>query len=133
MERRHFFKKVLSWVFYIAGTALVAYPALSFITFKRTREKKVTFSQQDTQADTLFKEGIYLVNEDGRRRALSGRCTHLGCFLNYDQLSETFRCPCHGSIFDRKGRRISGPAKIDLTEIPTSEMKNGDLLVTLKQ
>ena len=38
------------------------------------------------------------------------RCTHLGCALIYNKEEETFECPCHGSIYNKEGKVIIGPA-----------------------
>ncbi len=47
----------------------------------------------------------------GQFRALSARCTHLGCVVQYqDSPSPHFGCNCHGSQFDMNGVNISGPA-----------------------
>jgi Rieske Fe-S protein len=50
-----------------------------------------------------------------RRSAL---CTHMGCALSWNALDGTFDCGCHGSVFDGKGRVCSGPAVVDLEELP---------------
>ena len=39
--------------------------------------------------------------------------------LQWNPMDKTFDCPCHGSIFDRYGRCINGPAKADLSPVPT--------------
>lgn len=39
------------------------------------------------------------------------RCTHLGCALIYNKEEETYECPCHGSIYNKEGKVIAGPAK----------------------
>ncbi len=54
----------------------------------------------------------------GKLVAVSGRCTHSGCELMSDP--EGFGCPCHGSRFDRRGRRLEGPATVDL---PTAAVR----------
>ena len=45
---------------------------------------------------------------DGSFRALSSRCTHLGCQVRPTRRFLT--CPCHGSTFDMEGRVVRGPA-----------------------
>lgn len=42
------------------------------------------------------------------------RCTHLGCGLVYNEKEGIYECPCHGSIYDRNGNLVEGPAKKDL-------------------
>jgi len=41
-------------------------------------------------------------------------CSHLGCELSWNNLEETWDCPCHGSRFDKNGNRIYGPAIDDI-------------------
>lgn len=56
--------------------------------------------------------------EEDRYEALSGVCTHQGCVV--DPVGEEFRCPCHGSTFDRAGSRTSGPAREPLEHFGVS-------------
>lgn len=35
--------------------------------------------------------------------ALSAACTHLGCTVQWQKVTQEFVCPCHGSIFDATG------------------------------
>ncbi|MGH2592478.1 MAG: ubiquinol-cytochrome c reductase iron-sulfur subunit [Anaerolineae bacterium] len=39
-------------------------------------------------------------------------CTHLGCLYKFEQSTERFECPCHGSKFHQDGTKIlqEGPA-----------------------
>ena len=37
-------------------------------------------------------------------------CTHLGCIYAWNQSSNRFECPCHGSKYRLDGRRIQSPA-----------------------
>jgi len=127
MERRRFIKKGLSWVAYILGAAALAYPVFSFMRFKKTRKKKIVFHPDEQLAAANFKEGIYLIKKGADFKALSARCTHLGCTINYDAVSRQFKCPCHGSLFAISGKWISGPAKKDLISIPVKRGANGDL------
>lgn len=39
------------------------------------------------------------------------RCAHLGCVLKFNPIEKTWECPCHGSLYDREGNLLYGPAQ----------------------
>jgi Rieske Fe-S protein len=41
--------------------------------------------------------------------AVTSRCAHVGCPVNYVPAAESFVCPCHGGVYDFRGIRIGGP------------------------
>jgi menaquinol-cytochrome c reductase iron-sulfur subunit len=41
--------------------------------------------------------------------AVSTRCAHLGCPVNFVAASRSFVCPCHGGVYDFEGKVIGGP------------------------
>ena len=49
-------------------------------------------------------------DDDGRLHTVSPRCTHLGCFVDWNTAERSWDCPCHGSRFDPDGRVLQGPA-----------------------
>lgn len=59
------------------------------------------------------KMGVYK-DEQGRVYAVSPRCPHLGCQVEWNPDEKSWDCPCHGSRFDKFGRRLDGPAQDDL-------------------
>lgn len=49
-------------------------------------------------------------DEDGEVHALSARCTHLGCLVDFNAAERSWDCPCHGSRFGIDGEILQGPA-----------------------
>jgi glycine/D-amino acid oxidase-like deaminating enzyme/nitrite reductase/ring-hydroxylating ferredoxin subunit len=47
---------------------------------------------------------------DGTLRAVSARCTHLGCIVDWNPAERSWDCPCHGSRFAPDGEVLQGPA-----------------------
>lgn len=77
--------------------------------------------QFQTGSVTAFRRGqFYLVRlEDGGFLALSRKCTHLGCTVNWRDDEQQFVCPCHASVFDTTGSVLTAPAPrpLDMYEI----------------
>jgi nucleotide-binding universal stress UspA family protein/nitrite reductase/ring-hydroxylating ferredoxin subunit len=53
-------------------------------------------------------------DEDGSVVALSPRCAHMGCTVDWNGVERTWDCPCHGSRYTKEGDLIQGPAKTGL-------------------
>jgi cytochrome b6-f complex iron-sulfur subunit len=51
---------------------------------------------------------VAVIREAGEIYALSLVCTHLGCTVAVTP--KELVCPCHGSVFDRQGNVVEGPA-----------------------
>ncbi|MCI8514282.1 MAG: FAD-dependent oxidoreductase [Lachnospiraceae bacterium] len=56
--------------------------------------------------------GLFFPKIGRKNAAYSGgkKCSHLGCKLTWNEEEGVYECPCHGSRFDKNGRRLSGPA-----------------------
>lgn len=73
---------------------------------------------------------FYVVRlEDGGFLAIYRRCTHLGCSVPYDQASQEFVCPCHGSAFTMEGDVKNPPAVRPLDIFAVTITEEGDLVV----
>ncbi len=70
---------------------------------------------------------VAVVRDGGRYHALSLVCTHLGCTV--EVTPKTVICPCHGSVFDRSGRVVRGPADRPLERYEVED--RGDCLAVL--
>lgn len=53
---------------------------------------------------------FWLIHNDDGVLALYWKCVHLGCTVPWNDTEGQFHCPCHGSIYDRKGVLLAGPA-----------------------
>ena len=57
--------------------------------------------------------------QTGHFLGFSAVCTHAGCTVGYNESTDTFNCPCHGSIYNAStGAVIQGPAPLPLPSIP---------------
>jgi cytochrome b6-f complex iron-sulfur subunit len=66
--------------------------------------------------------------EGGGFRAFSAVCTHQGCLVSPSAAG--FRCPCHGSTYDREGRNTGGPAQRPLAQF-AAERRGGNVVLVL--
>lgn len=81
---------------------------------------------------TAFRGGrFYLARlEDGGFIALSIRCTHLGCSINWEDEKKSFVCPCHSSAFLINGEVKNPPAPSALDYFPII-IRNGLVMVDI--
>lgn len=56
-----------------------------------------------------FIKGYMNINNKENKN-ISKICPHVGCKLIYNEVENTWDCPCHGSRFNNDGNIISGPA-----------------------
>ena len=67
--------------------------------------------------------------ENGIFQTISAVCTHLRCIVKWSETNKNFECPCHGSIFDGKGRIIGGPAPTPLDWYEITLGEDGKLFI----
>ena len=65
----------------------------------------------------------------GTLLALSARCTHHGCIVDWDQADHLFVCPCHHGQFDPTGKNIAGPPPSPLPAYTTKVDNKGNVLI----
>jgi menaquinol-cytochrome c reductase iron-sulfur subunit len=60
--------------------------------------------------------------------AISSRCAHVGCPVDFKAAAAVFICPCHGGVYDFRGLRIGGPPPRPLDRFFT-RTRNGQVEV----
>lgn len=135
MSRREFL--TLAWGISLAG--LFGQAGLAFLQFFRPRLAPGGFGG-DVVAGSVEEFAVgevsYILRgrtyisrlEDGGFLAFWQRCTHLGCTVPWREDEGVFHCPCHSSLFDRKGEVLGGPAPRPLDLFPL-RAEEGQLVI----
>jgi len=77
----------------------------------------------------LQDQQVYIVRTSSGFYAVSAVCTHLGCVTQWKADANRIACPCHGSKFQRDGKKIEGPAPRPLPHYSITLTADGELLV----
>lgn len=127
-NRRSLLAKASQGVGILAILSLLL-PVFRFLGFKVPPKPKLVHVKKPLKPGGFIVEAEFIIfdNETGPI-AVSRKCTHLGCKLNYHELEKKLICPCHKSIFDIYGKRLDGPAQKDLAVFQVS--KTGDKITT---
>lgn len=72
---------------------------------------------------------FYIINNDDGALALYWKCPHLGCTVPWNEGAGQFQCPCHGSIYDRFGILLAGPAPRPMDLMPITVQPDGTVIV----
>lgn len=71
---------------------------------------------------------FWLSRVEGGLIALYWKCPHLGCTVPWNEAEGLFHCPCHGSMYDRTGQNVGGPAPRPM-DYMAIEIKGDDIWV----
>ena len=73
---------------------------------------------------------VYLRRVDDGVQAINVICPHAGCFVDYKQGDDSYKCPCHNSSFSLDGAILSpkspSPRPLDTLEV---EIRNDEVWV----
>jgi Rieske Fe-S protein len=73
---------------------------------------------------SFIHRGYLITGNRAQPRAISLRCSHLGCTVKLDAATKELTCPCHRSRFALDGRPLAGPATEPLA--PACVSRQGD-------
>jgi|SRR5664279_741069 len=131
MNRREVIQKFLT-----GGTVLVFVPSVIESCVKNSPADNGTLNSGTTvtvdlsQANnaslnksggSVITQNILIINLDNKFVALSSICTHQGCTVGYNKVSNDIECPCHGSVYSVAGSVIVGPAVSPLHSFPVTQ------------
>ncbi len=93
---------------------------------------KMTFEQLDI--DTFLRStkvfDLWVIKHTPTEATVySPLCPHLNCRYTWE--NKQFNCPCHGSLFDEKGKVTGGPSPRPLDTLPY-KVEGGELYVKWK-
>ena len=105
----------------VVGSLLLFLPILRFVDFRiKPRPRLIRVNRLLRPGGFLLEPEFVIFDLPGGPVAVSRRCTHLGCRLNFNELENLLVCPCHQSRFSRQGKRVAGPARRDLPRYQVS-------------
>jgi cytochrome b6-f complex iron-sulfur subunit len=77
----------------------------------------------------LREQQVFIVRTNDGFSAVSAVCTHLGCITEWKPDDNLIACPCHGSKFNREGKKVAGPAPQPLPHFTMLLAADGQLVV----
>jgi Rieske Fe-S protein len=120
-------RTLIAWI----GALALSYPLLRFIGFKVPRKPiQVDIHKPAPANGVIVSQEFILFDRNDKCWALSRKCTHLGCKLNYLEELDILECPCHQSKFNtQNGTVIEGPAQHPLHFYAVEKRDNDPLYV----
>jgi cytochrome b6-f complex iron-sulfur subunit len=91
--------------------------------------RAVDYSVGEVSERLLQSHQVWIVRDAAGFYAFSAQCTHLGCQLRYAAHARQYRCMCHGSVFDKTGQVLRGPASRPMERVYLTLRGDGELVV----
>ena len=113
------------------GSLAFIYPILQFAGFKIPKKPTyININKPVSSSGFLVTTGFILFDRNNKSWAISRKCTHLGCKLNYHEDTDILECPCHQSRFNvETGAVVQGPAQKPLTFLPVEKRQDDPFYV----
>ncbi len=138
ISRRSFLDVALG-VGSLAWLGAVLYPVFEFFRVPPQGETAPTsvvaasFKSLKPNQGKVFRFGseaaILVLTSEGKLKAYSATCTHLGCTVQYRPDLQRLWCACHNGMYDLNGRNISGPPPRPLEEYKVA-LRGDDVVVS---
>jgi cytochrome b6-f complex iron-sulfur subunit len=135
MTRRRFVDMLLAGQF-LALAAAIVYPVIAYLFPGAAAEAEPVELALGPAGDLapgtarIVKMGarpvLVLRTPEGQVRAMSAKCTHLNCTVQYRKEQSSIWCACHDGMYDLEGRNVSGPPPRPLDPL-TVELREGEL------
>ncbi len=112
-----------------AETEMIAVTQVSQITNEPKRfDFKVNQVDGWYESEVAYSAWIY--EQDGNIVALSPKCTHLGCTINWNTNADhqnRFFCPCHQGVFEKDGKNVEGTPPTQPLFVYEYEVRDGTI------
>mgnify|MGYP001578400200 CR=1 FL=1 len=79
------------------------------------------------------KRAIVFQDAQSKVRALSAKCTHEGCTVQYSAGESVIWCACHNGRFDLDGRVLAGPPPRPLVPFKVQRDNDGNISIAPEQ
>ena len=117
--------------FLYLGGFIFFYPLFRFVTHKIPRKPLILEIHEPLNSQGfLIKNDFIIFSNEETVWAVSRKCTHLGCKLNYKENENVLECPCHQSRFRIDGSVVKGPAKKTLA-VYHAELKSDPAVIII--
>lgn len=130
-SRRRFL--IAGWISIVASSVLFLKGVFRYLSYSPKKDNSSPFSagmpHNYQKGSFVQKRWFWIGRDDGGLYAIDGRCSHLGCIVRWDATERLFRCPCHGSLFDKEGDPVRGPALKSLSRASIFSGSSGEIFV----
>lgn len=112
------------FLIFCAGFAIL-YPIIRFLGYSIPRKPRLVEVHNALTSGWFHLGADYILFDNGDKSwALSRKCTHLGCTINFHEKDALLECPCHHSRFSTEGLVLHGPAEKPLPRYKVEKLKN---------
>lgn len=132
---RRKFLMILGWGSLFASCAVAAFGSIRSLVPDVLFEPPSKFkaAKADDYLERIVKvipeEKVIIDRDEKGIFALSAKCTHLQCVVDWVEEQNGYQCPCHGAKFRRNGENYAGPARRPLKHLKVTLAKDGRLLI----